>query len=52
MACALHNACKQVMGSEPAYKDMTKPLQPETKVVGNGVIDYKEIPCTGEPSFS
>ncbi|KAJ2395303.1 fatty acid synthase alpha subunit Lsd1, partial [Coemansia sp. RSA 2559] len=52
LACALRDACKQAMDSEPAYKETTQPLQPETKVVGDGVVDYKEIPRTGEPSFS
>ncbi|KAJ1794689.1 fatty acid synthase alpha subunit Lsd1, partial [Coemansia sp. RSA 2399] len=52
LACALRDACKQAMGSEPVYKETTMPLQPETKVVGDGVVDYKEIPRTGEPSFS
>ncbi|KAJ1799179.1 hypothetical protein LPJ59_002006, partial [Coemansia sp. RSA 2399] len=47
LACTLCDAHKQVMGSKLAYKEMMKLPQPKTKVVGNGVINYKEVPCTG-----
>ncbi|KAJ2551398.1 fatty acid synthase alpha subunit Lsd1, partial [Coemansia sp. RSA 1933] len=52
LAHTLRDACKQAIDSQPAYKETTRPLQPETKVVGDGIVDYREVPRTGEPSFS
>ncbi|KAJ2524556.1 fatty acid synthase alpha subunit Lsd1, partial [Coemansia sp. RSA 2049] len=53
LARTLRDACAKALKERapPAYKEMSQPMRPQTKVLGDGAVEYTEVLREGEPSF-
>ncbi|KAJ2524354.1 fatty acid synthase alpha subunit Lsd1, partial [Coemansia sp. RSA 2049] len=54
LARTLRDACAKALKERtlPAFKEMSQPMRPQTKVLGDGAVEYKEVLREGEPSFA
>ncbi|KAJ1728367.1 fatty acid synthase alpha subunit Lsd1, partial [Coemansia sp. Benny D160-2] len=54
LARSLRDACAKALKERtlPAFKEMSQPMRPQTKVLGDGAVEYKEVLREGEPSFA
>ncbi|KAI9503777.1 acyl transferase domain-containing protein [Coemansia spiralis] len=48
----LYNACKYALSSQPKYKELSTPQQPQVRITNDSQIAYNEIPREGELTFA
>ncbi|KAJ2801022.1 fatty acid synthase alpha subunit Lsd1, partial [Coemansia guatemalensis] len=51
LAERLHEACKQSLGMQPVYRELSRPMQPQTRISPTGSVDYSEAVRAGERTF-
>ncbi|PIA14341.1 fatty acid synthase [Coemansia reversa NRRL 1564] len=51
LAERLYKACKQSLGSQPGFRELSRPMQPQTLIPPSGTVDYSEVVRTDELTF-
>ncbi|KAJ2341097.1 fatty acid synthase alpha subunit Lsd1, partial [Coemansia sp. RSA 2618] len=52
LAQTLHDACKDSLDRLPVYREFSRPMQPETRVLPTGEVSYAETPRPSERSWT